>query len=65
MRRALTTGLVLYLGLGAVLTSPVQVQTPLQLNNGDTSKLEGLPGSTSEFDLLYFSFIFLSQCPCC
>ena len=53
MRRALTTGLALYLGLGGVLCSPAQVQTPLQWYNGGASQPEDLPSSTSEFHHLF------------
>ena len=49
MRRALTTGLALYLGLGGVLSSPVQVQAPFDLNRENIPEVEDLPGSASGF----------------
>lgn len=49
MRRALTSGLVLYLGLTGVLSSPVQVQAPFELNNENIPRVEDIPPSTSEF----------------
>jgi len=54
MRRALTTGLALYLGLGGVLSSPVQVQAPIELNKEDIPKVQDMPGSASKFQLFLF-----------
>lgn len=54
MRRALTTGLALYLGLGGVLTSPVQPQVPLELNNEDISNVEDTTASGSKFQFSSF-----------
>ncbi|KAF9646747.1 hypothetical protein BDM02DRAFT_3156429 [Thelephora ganbajun] len=45
MRRALTTGLALYLALGGVLSSPVQVQAPFELNRENISEVEDIPAS--------------------
>lgn len=54
MRRALTTGLVLYLGLGSVLSSPVQVQAPFDLNNEYISKVENTSAFASGFQFSPF-----------
>ena len=54
MRRALTAGLALYLGLGEVLSSPVQVQVPFELSRGNVPEAEDIPGSESEFHLPLF-----------
>ena len=51
MRRALTTGLALYLGLGRVLSSPVQVQAPFELGKENTPEAEDTPISTSKLQL--------------
>lgn len=53
MRRALTTGLALYLGLGGVLGTPVQVQAPFELNKESVPEIEGKPTSASEFELFF------------
>lgn len=55
MRRALTAGLALYLGLSGVLSSPVQVQVPFELNKENIPKVEDVPSPGSEFQL-FFSF---------
>lgn len=60
MRRALTTGLVLYLGLGRVLGSPAQVQAPFELNHQNISKAENASASASEFQQ---SLLFLLCLP--
>lgn len=49
MRRALTAGLALYLGLGGVLSSPLQAQAPFELNGEHTSQVENIPTPASEF----------------
>ena len=51
MRRALTAGVVLYLGLGGVLSSPVQVQVPFELSGGNVPNAEDIPTSESELHL--------------
>jgi len=63
MRRALTAGFVLYLGLGRVLGSPVQVQAPFELNKANIPEVLNIPPSTSEFTFLCLIFSFcLSSC---
>lgn len=57
MRRALTTGLALYLGLGGVLSSPVQVQAPFELNKDNTPEVEGIPAAS---ELKFFFPLILS-----
>jgi len=55
MRRALTAGLALYLGLGGVLSSPVQVQVPFELSGENVPEAEDIPASESELHLPFFS----------
>ena len=55
MRRALTTGLALYIGLGRVLSSPVQVQVPFELNKDHTPEVEDVLGPGSELKLFFLS----------
>lgn len=57
MRRALTIPLILYLGLDRVLSSPVQLQAPFELNSENTSTVENASASASEFQFSLF-------CPC-
>ena len=47
MRRALAAGLVLYLGLGRVLSSPTQA--PFELNDQNISNVENASASESQF----------------
>lgn len=54
MRRALTAGLALYLGLGGVLSSPVQVQVPFELSRENVPEAEDIPASESELRLSLF-----------
>ena len=51
MRRALTTGLALYLGLGRVLSSPVQVQAPFELSKENITEVEVENSSASASEL--------------
>lgn len=48
MRRALAIGLALYLALDGVLSSPVQVQAPFELNK-NTPEMGDVLASASEF----------------
>lgn len=58
MRRALAIGLALYLGLGRVLSSPVQVQVPFELNKENIAQVEDVPAPASKFFLSFFSTVF-------
>jgi hypothetical protein len=56
MRRVLTAGLALYLGLGGVLSSPLQVQVPFVLNEENNLLAGDIPASAgaSESSLYFF-----------
>lgn len=54
MRRALTAGLTLYLTLGGVLSSPVEVQVPFELNKEDIPEVKHTSTSASELQLWLF-----------
>jgi len=57
MRRALAIGLALYLALGGVLSSPVQVQAPFELNK-NTPEVGDVLASASEFQPFFVCFFF-------
>lgn len=61
MRRAVTTGLTLYLGLRGVLGSPVQAQAPFELNNENISKVEEIPPSTKPPRQLQGRFLHITD----
>lgn len=61
MRRALTTGLALYLGLGGVLSTPVQVQAPFELNKENIPEVEDIPTSASVFQFFCFFLVIFHR----
>jgi len=54
-------GLALHLGMGVVLSSPVQVQAPFDLNKENIPKVEDAPGSASELPFCSFSPVALHR----
>jgi len=57
MRRALAIGLALYLASSGVLSSPVQVQVPFELNK-NTPQVGDVLASTSEFQPFFVCLFF-------